>query len=57
LHTKTLDALKFARDRIGGVPHQQLPRTSASPMRSRRTRWRWSAVDAVGLYVPAATAA
>jgi len=54
----TLDALKFARDRIEVFHRRQLPRderfTDASGV---ELGWRWSAIDAVGLYVPGGTAA
>jgi histidinol dehydrogenase len=54
----TLDALKFARDRIETFHLRQLPKderfTDASGV---ELGWRWSAVEAVGLYVPGGTAA
>jgi histidinol dehydrogenase len=54
----TLDALKFARDRIETFHLKQLPKderfTDASGV---ELGWRWSAVEAVGLYVPGGTAA
>jgi histidinol dehydrogenase len=54
----TLDALKFARDRIETFHRRQLPKderfTDAAGV---ELGWRWSAVDAVGLYVPGGTAA
>src|SRR6185437_14498464 len=54
----TLDALKFARDRIETFHRRQLPKderfTDASGV---ELGWRWSAIDAVGLYVPGGTAA
>jgi histidinol dehydrogenase len=54
----TLDALKFARDRIETFHRKQLPKderfTDASGV---ELGWRWSAVEAVGLYVPGGTAA
>ena len=54
----TLDALKFARDRIETFHKRQLPRderfTDADGV---ELGWRWSAVEAVGLYVPGGTAA
>jgi histidinol dehydrogenase len=54
----TLDALKFARDRIETFHKRQLPKderfTDAAGV---ELGWRWSAVEAVGLYVPGGTAA
>jgi len=54
----TLDALKFARDRIETFHRRQLPKderfTDAAGV---ELGWRWSAVEAVGLYVPGGTAA
>src|SRR5215471_10802197 len=54
----TLDALKFARDRIETFHLKQRPKderfTDASGV---ELGWRWSAVEAVGLYVPGGTAA
>jgi len=54
----TLDALKFARDRIEAFHKRQLPQderfTDAAGV---ELGWRWSAVEAVGLYVPGGTAA
>ena len=54
----TLDALTFARDRIKSFHLKQLPKderfTDASGV---ELGWRWSAVEAVGLYVPGGTAA
>src|SRR5215475_3607964 len=56
--TATLDALKFARDRIETFHLKQLPKderfTDASGV---ELGWRWTAVEAVGLYVPGGTAA
>ncbi|QOZ23103.1 histidinol dehydrogenase [Bradyrhizobium sp. CCBAU 51753] len=55
---KTVDALKFARDRIETFHRRQMPKderfTDAAGV---ELGWRWSAVDAVGLYVPGGTAA
>jgi len=55
---RTLDALKFARDRIESFHRRQMPKderfTDAAGV---ELGWRWSAVDAVGLYVPGGTAA
>ncbi|MET0482233.1 MAG: histidinol dehydrogenase [Aestuariivirgaceae bacterium] len=54
----TVDALKFARDRIEAFHLRQLPQdqrfTDAAGV---ELGWRWSAIDAVGLYVPGGTAA
>jgi histidinol dehydrogenase len=54
----TLDALKFARNRIETFHRRQLPKderfTDAAGV---ELGWRWSAVEAVGLYVPGGTAA
>src|SRR5215470_9194276 len=54
----TLDALKFARDRIETFHRRQMPKderfTDAAGV---ELGWRWSAVEAVGLYVPGGTAA
>ena len=50
---------QFARDRIESFPSPAIAAaTSASPTRSGvELGWRWSAIDAVGLYVPGGTAA
>jgi histidinol dehydrogenase len=54
----TLDALKFARDRIETFHKRQMPKderfTDAAGV---ELGWRWSAIEAVGLYVPGGTAA
>src|ERR1700760_4954127 len=54
----TLDALKFARDRIETFHRRQMPKderfTDAAGV---ELGWRWSAVEAVGLYVPGGPAA
>src|ERR1700760_3125729 len=54
----TLDALKLARDRIETFHRRQMPKderfTDAAGV---ELGWRWSAVEAVGLYVPGGTAA
>jgi histidinol dehydrogenase len=54
----TLDALKFARDRIETFHQRQLPKDErfVDPL-GVELGWRWSAVEAVGLYVPGGTAA
>ncbi len=54
----TLDALKFARDRIEAFHLKQLPAdqrfTDAAGV---ELGWRWSAIESAGLYVPGGTAA
>src|SRR5271156_2782805 len=56
--TQTLDALRFARDRIEGFHRRQLPRDDRfTDALGVELGWRWSAIDAVGLYVPGGTAA
>jgi histidinol dehydrogenase len=54
----TLDALTFAHDRIETFHRRQLPKderfTDAAGV---ELGWRWSAIEAVGLYVPGGTAA
>jgi histidinol dehydrogenase len=54
----TLDALNFARDRIETFHRRQLPKDErfTDPL-GVELGWRWSAVEAVGLYVPGGTAA
>lgn len=55
---KTVDALKFARDRIESFHRRQLPKDERfTDAEGVELGWRWSAVDAVGLYVPGGTAA
>jgi histidinol dehydrogenase len=55
---KTLDALKFARDRIEVFHRRQLPKDERFiDALGVELGWRWSAIDAVGLYVPGGTAA
>ena len=55
---KTIDALKFARDRIETFHRRQLPKDERFiDAEGVELGWRWSAVDAVGLYVPGGTAA
>src|SRR3954470_24854206 len=55
---KTLDALKFARDRIEAFHRWQLPSDERfTDALGVELGWRWSAIDAVGLYVPGGTAA
>lgn len=55
---KTVDALKLARDRIEVYHRRQLPKDErfTDPL-GVELGWRWSAVEAVGLYVPGGTAA
>jgi histidinol dehydrogenase len=56
--TATLDALKFARDRIEAFHRRQLPKEERfSDALGVELGWRWSAIEAVGLYVPGGTAA
>jgi len=55
---QTLDALKFARDRIEIFHRRQLPKDERfTDALGVELGWRWSAIDAVGLYVPGGTAA
>lgn len=54
----TLDALKFARDRIEVFHKRQLPKDERfTDALGVELGWRWSAIEAVGLYVPGGTAA
>src|ERR1700754_3185164 len=54
----TIDALKFARDRIELFHRRQLPKDERfTDALGVELGWRWSAIDAVGLYVPGGTAA
>jgi histidinol dehydrogenase len=54
----TLDALTFARDRIEIFHQRQLPKDERfTDAQGVELGWRWSAVEAVGLYVPGGTAA
>lgn len=56
--TATLDALKFARDRIEVFHARQMPKDERfTDALGVELGWRWSAIDAVGLYVPGGTAA
>ncbi|MGH6677353.1 MAG: histidinol dehydrogenase, partial [Bradyrhizobium sp.] len=54
----TLDALRFARERIETFHRRQVPQdqrfTDAAGV---ELGWRWSAIESVGLYVPGGTAA
>jgi histidinol dehydrogenase len=55
---QTLDALKFARDRIETFHQRQLPRDDRfTDALGVELGWRWSAIESVGLYVPGGTAA
>jgi histidinol dehydrogenase len=55
---ETLDALKFARDRIELFHQRQLPKDDRfTDALGVELGWRWSAIEAVGLYVPGGTAA
>ena len=55
---KTVEALALARDRIEAFHIRQMPKDErfTDPL-GVELGWRWSAVDAVGLYVPGGTAA
>lgn len=54
----TLAALTFARDRIEAFHLRQLPRDERfTDALGVELGWRWSAIEAVGLYVPGGTAA
>ncbi len=54
----TLDALKFARDRIEVFHRRQLPKDDRfTDALGVELGWRWSAIESVGLYVPGGTAA
>ena len=54
----TVDALTFARDRIETFHRRQLPKDERfSDPAGVELGWRWSAIEAVGLYVPGGTAA
>ena len=54
----TLDALKFARDRIEVFHKRQIPKDEQfTDAQGVELGWRWSAIEAVGLYVPGGTAA
>jgi histidinol dehydrogenase len=55
---KTVEALKLARDRIETYHRRQLPKDERfTDALGVELGWRWSAIDAVGLYVPGGTAA
>ena len=54
----TLDALRFARDRIEAFHKRQMPKDERfTDAVGVELGWRWSAIEAVGLYVPGGTAA
>ena len=54
----TLDALKFARDRIELFHRRQLPKDDRfTDALGVELGWRWSAIESVGLYVRGGTAA
>jgi histidinol dehydrogenase len=54
----TVDALKFARDRIEVFHRRQLPKDDRfTDALGVELGWRWSAIESVGLYVPGGTAA
>ncbi|WP_315784671.1 histidinol dehydrogenase [Bradyrhizobium sp. SZCCHNPS1003] len=54
----TLDALKFARDRIEAFHLKQLPQDQRfTDEAGVELGWRWSAIESAGLYVPGGTAA
>ncbi|MBN8980726.1 MAG: histidinol dehydrogenase, partial [Rhizobiales bacterium] len=54
----TLDALTFARDRIETFHKRQMPKDERfTDAQGVELGWRWSAIEAVGLYVPGGTAA
>src|SRR3977135_3964696 len=49
----TLDALKFARDRIETFHRRQLPKDDRfTDALGVELGWRWNAIESVGLYVP-----
>jgi histidinol dehydrogenase len=55
---RTLDALKFARDRIESFHQRQFPKDERfTDALGVELGWRWSAIESVGLYVPGGTAA
>lgn len=54
----TLDALSFARNRIESFHRHQVPKDMRfADAEGVELGWRWSAIEAVGLYVPGGTAA
>ena len=55
---QTIDALKFARDRIEVFHQRQLPKDEGfTDALGVELGWRWSSIESVGLYVPGGTAA
>jgi histidinol dehydrogenase len=55
---RTLEALSFARDRIEAFHRTQVPKDERfTDALGVELGWRWSAIEAVGLYVPGGTAA
>ncbi|WP_441243305.1 histidinol dehydrogenase [Tardiphaga sp. 768_D3_N2_1] len=55
---ETVEALTFARDRIELFHKRQLPKDDRfTDALGVELGWRWSAIEAVGLYVPGGTAA
>jgi histidinol dehydrogenase len=57
-HAATLEALKFARDRIEAFHLRQLPKDERFvDAAGVELGWRWSAIESAGLYVPGGTAA
>ena len=55
---QTLDALKFAADRIEVFHRRQLPKDDRfTDALGVELGWRWSSIESVGLYVPGGTAA
>jgi histidinol dehydrogenase len=55
---ETIDALKFARDRIEIFHRRQLPNDDRfTDALGVELGWRWSPIESVGLYVPGGTAA
>ncbi|MGX7876827.1 histidinol dehydrogenase [Mesorhizobium sp. ORM6] len=54
---ETIKALEFARDRIRAYHEQQLPKDNRyTDATGVELGWRWTAIEAVGLYVPGGTA-
>ncbi|KAA3450283.1 histidinol dehydrogenase [Mesorhizobium sp. SARCC-RB16n] len=54
---QTIEALKFARDRIRAYHERQLPKDNRyTDAAGVELGWRWTAIEAVGLYVPGGTA-
>ncbi|RWC48790.1 MAG: histidinol dehydrogenase [Mesorhizobium sp.] len=54
---KTIEALEFARDRIRSHHERQRPKDDRyTDVAGVELGWRWTAVEAVGLYVPGGTA-